>query len=585
MAIAPDAAPSGALADMRRMLKVAFVAVAGFSLIVNLLVLALPLYSLQVFDRVLSSRSLDTLAALTVLTLALLALQAALDHVRGMILRRSALRLEARLSGPTLKASLEEAVRGNPQAAGGLHDLRMIRATMSAPNFSTLFDLPLTPAFVLVVFLIHPALGAFVVGALALLAAMTAAHVIASRGPEDEDARALAAANDQAQDCVRHAEAVTALGMTDSVVRRHTSGNTRVLSLEGHLAARVGAVLATTKFLRMAVQVGITGLGAMLALDGAITPGAMIASTLLMARALAPVEQAVGGWKNWTRARGAAKRLDEALSRPQARVSTQLPAPSGRIAVTNLVVRPPGAEMPVLRGVSMKLEAGHALAIVGRSGAGKSTLVRALAGIATPTSGEIRLDGASLDQWDRARLGSHVGYLPQSVQILAGTVAENISRFATDPSSEAIVAAAMQAGVHELILHLPKGYDTPIGAGGHRLSGGQEQRIGLARALYGDPRVVILDEPNSNLDPEGEAALVEVLGGCRAAGRTVIVVSHRAALLRFVDYILVLRDGLVERAGPRGELMQALAGPADAATRHASPKQRNETAPRAQAGH
>jgi PrtD family type I secretion system ABC transporter len=563
------------LTETRRVLKIALAAVAGFSIIVNILVLALPLYSLQVFDRVLSSRSVETLLALTVVTIGLLALQAALDHVRGSVLRRVALRVETSLTAPVLRMSLEEGSRGSPHADSGLRDLREVRTAIANPGLSALFDLPMTPFFVLVVFLIHPMLGLFVLGAIALLAVLTGSHVLAARRPQDDDARAALKAGEAVQDYVRHAEAIQALGMGEAVERRWRGQNTRVLALEAILAGRVGAVLSLTKFVRMAVQVGITGLGASLALDGVITPGAMIASSLLMARALAPVEQAVGGWKSWTSALAAARRLPTGLKgveEPENLVA--LPAPKGRLEVSDLFYRPPGAADPILRGVSMRLAAGHSLAIVGPSGSGKSTLMRLIAGVWAASAGEIRIDGADLGQWNRGSLGRHVGYLPQSVQLLSGTIAENISRLEENPNSSEIIAAAQAAGVHELILRLPQGYGTLIGEGGYQLSGGQKQRIGLARALYGDPRLVILDEPNSNLDPEGEAALIDALQTCREARRTIILVSHRPALLRSVDWIVVLRDGLIERAGARNELMRSFATPEDVSQKGSAPAAR-----------
>jgi len=563
-----------ALAESKRTLKTAFLAVAGFSLIVNLLVLALPLYSLQVFDRVLSSRSVETLLALSVVTVGLLALQAALDHLRGAVLRRTALRVETGLSGSMLRSGLSAGAKGAPQPEAGLRDLHEVRTTLSSPSFSALFDFPMTPFFVVVVLLIHPLLGLFVVGAIVLLALLAGLHVLVSRRPQEEERNA-AARVESIRDYVRHAEAIQALGMTDAVERRWRRQNFVALAFDSVLAGRVGVALSLTKFVRMAMQVGITGLGAALVLDGAITPGAMIASSLLMGRALAPVEQAVGGWKGWQSAYRAAHRLNETLSNaPASQDALSLPTPRGRLEVTNLIYRPEGAELPILRGVSLRLDAGQSLAIVGPSGSGKSTLMRLIAGVWAPNAGEIRLDDAELRQWNPSELGRHIGYLPQSVQLLNGTIAENIARFEENPSSADIVAAAEMAGVHEMILRLPGGYGTRIGEDGYSLSGGQKQRIGLARALYGDPRLIILDEPNSHLDPEGEAALVDALQACREAGRTIVLVSHRPALLRSVDWIVVLREGRVERAGRRGELMRGLATPEEVSTEGGAPAAR-----------
>lgn len=548
------------LADCRGSLRVALIAAGALSLAVNLLVLAVPIYSMQVFDRVLSSRSLETLAALTVLVLGLLALQAALDHARGTLLRRAALGLDHRLGAHVLQAGLSESVLGNPHAAGSLRDLREVRTVVASPGLTALFDLPIAPLFVLVVTLIHPLLGLFVVVATLLLAALAAANVWAARRPQDDGAAAALRAGEEAQGYLDNAEAARALGMEDALLARWRRRNGQLLALDAGLGGRVAAVLTSTKFARMAIQVGLTGLGAMLAVQGAITAGAMIASSLLMARALAPVEHAVGGWRSWRSAWSAGRRLRAAFEQlaPPA-PGLRLPPIKGQLAVSNLHYRAGPAEAPILRGVDFDLAAGNVLALVGPSGSGKSTLMRLLAGVWRPQGGEIRLDGAELSQWPASELGRQLGYLPQNVQLLAGTVAENISRFAEDPCPEEIVAAARRAGVHELILRLPRGYDTEICKGGRQLSGGQQQRIGLARALYGSPRLILLDEPNSNLDPEGEAALVEALRALKAEGRTVVIVSHRPSLLRFVDWIAVLREGRIERAGAPADLLPGFA--------------------------
>jgi PrtD family type I secretion system ABC transporter len=536
-------------------------AVIAFSAVINLLILALPVYSLQVFDRVLSSRSLETLAALTLLTIALLALQAALDHIRSLVMRRLALRLETGLTPAVLRITIAEAARGNIHAAGGMNDLREVRSAMLNPGLTALFDAPWAPLFLIVVFLIHPLLGWFVAAAIVALAALAGANAIAARQPQALETGTALATREGVNDYVRHAEAIQAMGMTGNVLERWLAQNGRGLARSARIAGRIGLVLAVTKFMRMAVQVGITGLGAWLVLRNAITPGGMIASALLMSRVLAPLEQAVGGWNGWVSAWSALRRLTAALGAAHLpRNALKLPAPKGALQVQGVVYRPVGHGDPVLRGISFNLEAGNSLAIVGPSGAGKSTLARLIAGAWLPSAGEIRLDGVDLASWDRNDLGRHVGYLPQDVQLLNGTVAENISRFDPDPAAEAVIAAAESAGIHDLVLRLPNGYDTVLGEGGVQLSGGQQQRLGLARAIYGDPRLVILDEPNSHLDPEGESALVDAIVASRRAGRTIIMVSHRPTLLRTADWMIVLREGRIERAGARGDLMQTLGG-------------------------
>lgn len=546
-----------AVRDCRRGL----VAAGGFSLLVNLLILALPIYSLQVFDRVLSSQSVNTLLMLTVITVSLLALQASFDHLRGTILRRTAGRFEHALAGATLRVAIHESARGNSHASAGIRDLREVHSALARADISALFDVPWTPIFLLVVTLIHPAIGLFVLSAVALLAMLTLIGVMAARRDCCTASQATHTANEQFDVYLSNAEAIEAMGMSGDVQRRWMEENKREGAINAMFTRRLNRVYSAAKLLRLLVQIGVTGLGAWLVLRQQLTPGAMIASSLLMARALAPVERAVGGSRNFSSAWGAFRRLKVALSAAALpKNSVALPAPAGNLYVSGLTFRPENYNKSILHGLSFRLDTGNTLAIIGHSGAGKSTLARMLAGVYKATEGTIRIDGADITNWDRNVIGKHIGYMPQNVQMLNGTVGENISRHELAPSSEKIITAAQSAGVHDLILGLPQGYDTKIGAGGLRLSGGQLQRIGLARALYGEPRLLILDEPNSNLDPEGEAALARVLRTSRDAGRTVVVVTHRSVLLRSVDWIIAMREGSILCAGSAGEVMGKLEG-------------------------
>jgi PrtD family type I secretion system ABC transporter len=537
-----------------------FLSAAGFSLLVNLLLLAPALFMLQVFDRVLTSRSMETLIMLFVLVVGALLVMAYLDMIRSRLLTAAAVTLEKRL-GPRVLAEMikRSAAPGGGDAMHGLRDVNSLRAFLTGPGILAVFDAPWVPIYVVIIFLFHPWLGILALaGALALFL-LAIANEKMSRQPLEAMQAESRRAGRFAEQGIVNAEVARALGMVDGLARGWEAHSRK--GLENQLqASRAGSLLTSvTRFLRQALQIMMLAAGAYLVIDQQTTSGVMIAATLLLSRALAPVESAIAGWKGMVDARSAYGRLQKLLE-PDGRTEavTELPAPTGNVQVERVVFGFRGQDRPVIKQISFDVPAGQALAIVGPSAAGKSTLARLIVGLWKPSIGVVRLDGADISSWPRDRLGPHVGYLPQDVELFAGTVSQNIARMG-EVDSAAVIEAARQANVHELILRLPQGYDTPIGEGGAFLSAGQRQRIALARALYGGPRLVVLDEPNSNLDGEGEMALIEAIRRLKADGATLIVVTHRSKLLTSMDRILVLRDGTIEKLGPPSEIFAAAA--------------------------
>ena len=526
---------------------------AFFSLAINALLLTPPLYMLQVFDRVLTSHSNETLVFLTIGAAMALATMAGLDMIRAQLLAAGGAALDRTLGPRVIERLLGEAARkGVGEHANALRDAHCLRAFFGGAGILALFDLPWLPAFLLVIFLFHPLMGAFALGGALVMLTLAAVNERLTRRALERaqgDARRAAAFIDMS---ARNSEVVSALGMLEPVTRRWEKLNETASSRQMQ-AARWGARLSgITKLARQLLQTGMLALGAYIVIDQQVSAGVMIAATILLSRALAPVEQLVAGWRNLVEARAAWRRLAELLSRESvAGGETSLPAPAGRLTAENVVFGFRGAERPILRGVSFALERGESLGIIGPSASGKSTLARLIVGVWRPVSGHMRLDGADVAAWPRADLGKHVGYLPQDVELFPGGVAQNIARLGEGDDSE-VIRAAQRAHVHQLVLRLPKGYDTELS---NALSPGQRQRIGLARALYGDPRLVVLDEPNANLDNEGEQALLRALADLKREGVTVVIVAHRPSLLAGVDKLLVLRDGVVEAFGARSEIM------------------------------
>lgn len=542
--------------------KGSFLAVGFFSLFINLLLLVPAFYMLQVYDRVLTSYSITTLVMLTLIMLLLMATYGALEWVRSRILIRVSTRLDLLLNRRLYEASYQQALYsgGALASAQALSDLTGLRQFLTGPGLFAFFDVPWLPLYIAVMFFFHPLFGVLtILGALLLLALAFANERLTSRHlaeANQEHGRATQFTNKN----LRNAEVVTAMGMLPRLFERWRQRNNRVLALQAKASERGGALSNLSKTLRMILQSLILGLGAWLVIDHQITPGLMTAGSLLLGRALAPIDLLIGSWKGFVTARGQYERLNALLRQiPAEPPRMPLPDPVGHLAVEQVFLTPPGASQAVLKGLSFNVAAGASVGILGASAAGKSTLARALLGIWLPQSGKIRLDGADIAQWPRGDLGPHLGYLPQDIELFEGSISDNIARFGpVDP--QAVVAAAELAGVHEMILRLPQGYDTLIGAQGGALSGGQRQRIGLARAVYGKPRLVVLDEPNSNLDEQGERALGVALTRLKQSQTTLLIVTHRVSALAYVDHLLVLNEGQIALSGQRDQVLARLQG-------------------------
>jgi ATP-binding cassette, subfamily C, type I secretion system permease/ATPase len=534
-----------------------YLLIAGlFSLAINLLLLAPPLYMLQVFDRVLTSRSNETLVMLTVAVLGALLMMAALDAVRAYLLAAVGQALD-RLLGPRVVEGLvaEATSLGAREHAHALRDVNSLRSFLSGSGIMALFDAPWLPIFILIITLFHPLMGALALAGALIMLVLAYINERATREPLERAQAESRRAARFIDASLRNAEVVNALGMLPALTRRWSTLNEAALA-EQRRATRSGAGLSSaTKFTRQFIQSAMLALGAYIVIDQQVTAGVMMAATILLGRALAPVEQLVAGWRHLVEARGAWRRLDELFAaRPAKEPGTALPAPEGRLAAEQVVFGLPGARRPIIRGVSFALAPSEALGIVGPSASGKSTLARLVIGVWRAHTGTVRFDGADIATWPREHLSPHIGYLPQDVELFAGTVAQNIARLG-EPDDAKVVRAAQRAHVHELVLRLAHGYDTQVGDAGNALSPGQRQRIALARAVYGEPRLVVLDEPNSNLDQEGEQALLATLRLLKEQGVTVVIIAHRPSLLTGVDKVLVLRDGAVEAFGPRAEIL------------------------------
>jgi len=544
--------------------RAAFGGVALMSGAINILYLTGSFYMLEVYDRVLPSRSIPTLIALSILALTLYAFQGTLDMIRSRILVRIGAALDERLSGRVYDAMLMLPLRTRKQGDGlsSLRDLEQVRAFLSSSGPSALFDLPWMPIYLFICFLFHPLIGiAAMIGAM-ILASLTIFTEFLTRSPSRSAIVHAALRSNLAEAGRRNAEAVRAMGMSARMGRMWGDANAKYLASQQRAADVAGGLGALSKVLRFALQSLVLGLGAYLVIQQQATAGIIIASSILVSRALAPVELAIANWKAFVSARQGWRRLSELLgvlaqeSEPMA-----LPAPRANLIVDNVAAAPPGVQRIVLQDVSFALKAGQALGVIGPSASGKSSLARLVVGVWLPVRGKVRIDGAAMDQWAPGELGKHIGYLPQDVELFAGTVAQNIARYEPDASSEAVIAAATAAGVHDMIIRLPEGYDTQIGEGGAVLSAGQRQRVALARALYGDPFLVVLDEPNSNLDAEGDKALTQAISGVRARGGIVIVIAHRRSALAAVDQVLALLNGRPQALGPRDEVLAKLFRP------------------------
>ena len=542
-----------------------FIYAGFFSAAVNLLMLVPVIYMLQVYDRVVSSGSYSTLTMLTLLMVALTAALGGFEWVRSMILISASNRIEKNLRRRVSDATFKRALLtgGTVSNAQPLNDLSSLRQFLTGNGLFAFFDAPWFPIYVFIMFMFHPMFGyAAIFAGIVMVALAYTTEKVTSKKLQDANSQSNWI-NNQVSGTIKNSEVIAAMGMADDLRHRQESKFDQVLTLQTDASRWAGILQSLSKTFRMVMQSLLLGLGALLALQQEISPGMMIAGSLLLGRALAPIDMLVGTWKGFTLARGQYDRLGQLLNQiPKDADTMSLPAPTGKLSVEQVMVVPPGSKNIVVRGVTMELVPGEALGIVGPSASGKSCLARALLGIWPAYSGKVRLDGADIASWNRTELGPYIGYLPQDIELFDGSISENISRFG-DVDPEKVVAAAKTAGVHELILNLPQGYDTVIGGAGGVLSGGQRQRIGLARAIYGTPRYLVLDEPNSNLDDQGERELVEAIRRIKAGGATVIVITHRTMVLQCVDKILVMRDGAAQSFGPRDQVLAALAAPQD----------------------
>lgn len=561
--------------------KGSFISAASFSMVINLLMLVPTIYMLQLYDRVVPTGNESTLLMLTLIMLALFITLGTLEWVRSMILVRVSSRLETLLNTRVFNIAYKQSLYSGGQSLSSqpLDDLTALRQFMTGNGLFAFFDAPWMPFYIALMFLFHPWYGWMAVFTTIVLSVLAVIN-------EKVTSKTLSEANSQAvagralvNKTLKNAEVIESMGMLDSVRGRWQAGSYNVLRLQAHASAKAGLISSLSKIIRLSSQSLVLGLGAYLTIQQEITPGLMIAGSVLLGRALSPIDMMIATWKSFVSARGQYKRLNDLLSKiPDDKERMELPAPKGVVSVENAVIVPPGGKVPVIKGLNFMLSKGTSLAVIGPSGAGKSTLARGLLGIWPVANGKIRLDGADVFTWDRVSLGSYIGYLPQDIELFEGSISENIARF-TELEPEKVVDAAKMADVHELILRLPEGYDTVIGPSGGTLSGGQRQRIGLARALYGKPSLVVLDEPNSNLDEQGELALANAIKRLKEQGTTVVIITHRQNILSVVDNLLILKDGVASAFGPKKDVLQHLQQLAAQQQGAAAQKQANKSVP------
>ena len=551
------AAPSE-LATALAACKSALIGIAVFSGMSNILMLTGAFFMLEIYDRVLPSRSVPTLVALTVIAVTLFAAMGVLDFIRGRILVRIGASLDEQLSGRVYDALIRIPLKTGNRNDGlqPLRDLDNIRSFLSGMGPIAFCDLPWIPLYLIICFIFHPLLG-FVatLGAMAL-AALTLLTEYRTRKPVQKAAHAGHLRNGIAELSQRNAEALTAMGMAGRISARWAEANAKYMAIQREASDVAGGLGSISKIFRMVLQSGVLAVGAWLVINQQATGGIIIAGSILSARALAPVDLAIANWKSFSAARQSWRRLTRLLAFFPARAAPMaLEAPQNSIAVESVSTTPPGDQKIVVQDIQFTLQAGSGLGIIGPSGSGKSCLARLLVGVWTPLRGKIRLDGAALDQWTPETLGEHIGYLPQDVELLSGNIAQNIARFEDDAKPEDVLAAAKAAGVHDLIVKMPDGYDTQVGEQGTSLSAGQAQRIALARALYREPFLVVLDEPNSNLDAEGDEALSRAIFSIRERGGIAIVIAHRPSAIAGVDFVLVMNAGRQQAFGPKDEVL------------------------------
>jgi PrtD family type I secretion system ABC transporter len=535
----------------------AFIGVFVFSFVINLLALTSSLYMMQVYDRVLGSRNEVTLGMLTAMALLALLAMAGLELVRGRLMVRLGLWLDSRLGGPVLTGAIRSVLRGGERSAQGLRDLSTFRTFLTGPSIFPLLDAPWVPLYLLVIFLLHPVLGWIATAAALLLFGLAVLNEFATRTLLRASGVASHRTQLGADQAARNAPVIEAMGMLPSLVERWQTRNSEAMALQAQASDRAGLIAALSRYFRVAVYVVTLGAGALLVLDNHLTAGMMVGASIILSRALAPIDQSIGAWRSFVSARTAFGRLIDLLNRAEERAKpTRLPDPVGEIAVEGIIWQPPAAKTPILRGISFAVGAGEIVGVIGPTGAGKTSLANLLVGTWRPQRGHVRLDGADLSIWEPEELGPHIGYLPQDVELFSGTVRDNIARLGRG-EDEAVVAAAQMAGAHEMILGLAEGYETQIGEDGALLSGGQRQLIALARALYGNPKLLVLDEPNASLDAGAENRLVQSLGALKGK-TTIVLITHRLNILGVADKILLMKNGTIEAFGPRDQIISQL---------------------------
>ena len=518
------------------------------------------LYMLQVYDRVLQSSNEMTLLMLTVVMLGAYLMLSALEFVRSFILIRVGSKLDLQMNKRVYTAAFEQNLKCEGGNAGqALQDLTQIRQFFTGNSLFAFFDAPWFPIYLLVIYLFDVWLGLFATCGVLMMVILAFVNEMVSKKPLEEANGLSIEANNMATNNLRNAEAIESMGMLPNLISRWFKLHSRFLQLQAQASEKAGIVTALSKFVRLSMQSLMLGLGALLVIEGKISPGMMIAGTILLGKATGPIDQLIGVWKQWSGVQSAYRRLNVLLSEnPPREAGMDLPNPLGSVSFETVTAAAPGNTVPVLKGLTFALQPGDVLGVIGPSGAGKSSLARLLVGVWPAQAGKVRLDGADIYQWNKDQLGPHIGYLPQDIELFAGTVAENIARFG-EVDAEKITTAAKRAGVHEMILRFEQGYDTELGVAGAGLSGGQKQRLGLARAMYGDPSLLVLDEPNSNLDELGEEALLLAINDLRQSGKTIVLVTHRTSVLRATTKLLLLREGVAQSFGPRDKVLKAIA--------------------------
>ncbi len=539
----------------------AVLVVAFFSMVTNLLMLTVPVYMMQMFDRVLPTRHTDTLLLLSALALGALALMAAIEVIRARVMVRLGSWVDRKLSEPLLHASLNDSLSlANAQARGAtpLRELSTVRQFLTGPSVFPMMDAPWVPLFIALIFILHPTLGWIAVGGAVLVFMFAVANDLATR-PTLSKANAVSARSlYRADAAVRNADVIAALGMAPALAKRWRETGDAGMQFQATASDISGVISSSARFIRLVVQITMLGTGAYLVIQDQLTGGGMIAASIILGRAMAPIEQSINSWRGLVAARNAFKSIRQTLERQGDHDDPMnLPAPEGRLQVEGVTFIPPGQREPILRQITFEAGPGEQMGLIGPSASGKTTLARLLVGSWSPTAGAVRLDGADLTYWAPEDRGPHIGYVPQDVELFDGTVRDDIARLG-DADDEQVVHAAKLARVHDMILRLPDGYDTQIGEGGVLLSGGQRQRIALARAVFGTPKFLVLDEPNANLDRDGDVALLDILRDLKEIGTAVIIITHRPSILAHVDTITVLTHGRVEMSGPRDEVMAKL---------------------------